>query len=297
MHQAPCPPRLRLAARGGQPCWPTTYPLLGVVWSLFIFSILVLWIVTVHLGVHRQLPRHDRHGVAKALWAAVHPLPARHRRAGLHHRPTRPARHRGPPELQPGLRRPPPSEGGSEIDSRMARASSSLTGGGWPARGLDWERRATASRSSSSPPPRSAGVQPEPRDQRAHRRRRVVHADGLTHAGHRLGHGLGVEVAWRGCRMMALARPCGMPVRPPTSWARPWWTPIDAFCRHRPARIDPGSMSARAVEVVGVVDDARQGVDDARPHRPARWPRPRACGRATRPPRRSGPARSCRSRR
>ena len=45
------------------------YPLLGVFWSLFIFSILVLWIFTVIWVFIDNFRRHDHHGVAKALWA------------------------------------------------------------------------------------------------------------------------------------------------------------------------------------------------------------------------------------
>ena len=48
-----------------------------------------------------------------------------------------------------------------------------------------------------------------------------------------------------------------MPVRPPTSWASPWCTPILAFCRQRPASIDAGERVGAGGEVGRVVDHAR----------------------------------------
>ena len=83
---------------------------------------------------------------------------------------------------------------------------------------------------------------------------------------------------------MALARPWGMPVRPPTSWDRPWWTPIDAFWRQRPPSTAPSSMSARAVEVVGSLDHRAAAPRRSRPT-PARAIAS-ASGRARRRPRR-----------
>ena len=75
-----------------------------------------------------------------------------------------------------------------------------------------------------------------------------------------------------------MARPCGMPVRPPTSWARPWWTPIDAFCRQRPARID--ALRACRCGRRGRRARRRRAAGRRRcgRRRPARSPRPRACG-------------------
>ena len=112
-----------------------------------------------------------------------------------------------------------------------------------------------------------------------------------------VGHGVGVEAdAW--ARRTALARPCGMPVRPPTSWARPWWTPIAGVqqaatgearrpraSRRAPSRSSGSSTTAGSARV----DRAGAGEGDG-------LGLGRAV-RATRPPRRSGPARSCRSRR
>ncbi len=47
------------------------YPLLGVFWSLFIFSIFVLWIFTVVWVFIDNFRRHDHHGLAKAGWALL----------------------------------------------------------------------------------------------------------------------------------------------------------------------------------------------------------------------------------
>jgi Phospholipase_D-nuclease N-terminal len=44
------------------------YPLLGVFWSLFIFSFFVLWIFVVVWCFVDNLRRHDHHGLAKAMW-------------------------------------------------------------------------------------------------------------------------------------------------------------------------------------------------------------------------------------
>ena len=44
------------------------YPLLGVFWSLLMFSLLVLWIVIVIWVFIDNFRRTDHHGVAKALW-------------------------------------------------------------------------------------------------------------------------------------------------------------------------------------------------------------------------------------
>ena len=52
-------------------------------------------------------------------------------------------------------------------------------------------------------------------------------------------------------RITALASPCGMPVRPPSSCASPWCTPIDAFCRHRPPSTAPASIPVRASTSAG----------------------------------------------
>ena len=69
------------------------YPLLGVFWSLFIFSIFVLWIFTVIWVFIDNFRRHDHHGVAKAAVGADH-----------HHRcPSSacwPTSSPGPPELE-----------------------------------------------------------------------------------------------------------------------------------------------------------------------------------------------------
>ena len=44
------------------------YPLLGVFWSLFLFSVLVLWIFIVIWAFIDDFRRPDHHGLAKALW-------------------------------------------------------------------------------------------------------------------------------------------------------------------------------------------------------------------------------------
>jgi quinol-cytochrome oxidoreductase complex cytochrome b subunit len=44
------------------------YPLLGVFWSLLMFSFFVLWIFIVVWVFIDNFRRHDHHGVAKALW-------------------------------------------------------------------------------------------------------------------------------------------------------------------------------------------------------------------------------------
>jgi Phospholipase_D-nuclease N-terminal len=44
------------------------YPLLGVFWSLFMFSLFVLWIIIVVWVFIDNFRRHDHHGLAKALW-------------------------------------------------------------------------------------------------------------------------------------------------------------------------------------------------------------------------------------
>ena len=44
------------------------YPLLGVFWSLFIFSMFVLWIFVVVWCFVDNFRRHDHHGMAKAMW-------------------------------------------------------------------------------------------------------------------------------------------------------------------------------------------------------------------------------------
>ena len=45
------------------------YPLLGVFWSLLMFSLFVLWIVIVIWCFIDNFRRSDHHGFAKALWA------------------------------------------------------------------------------------------------------------------------------------------------------------------------------------------------------------------------------------
>jgi len=47
------------------------YPLLGVFWSLFIFSVFVLWIFTVIWVFIDNFRRQDHHGVAKGLWVVL----------------------------------------------------------------------------------------------------------------------------------------------------------------------------------------------------------------------------------
>ena len=54
-----------------------------------------------------------------------------------------------------------------------------------------------------------------------------------------------------------------MPVRPPTSCARPWCTPIVAFSSDRPASAAPASSIGPRVDIVGVVDDRRQRACEA----------------------------------
>jgi hypothetical protein len=44
------------------------YPLLGVFWSLVLFSMFVLWIFTVIWALIDNFRRRDHHGLAKALW-------------------------------------------------------------------------------------------------------------------------------------------------------------------------------------------------------------------------------------
>jgi hypothetical protein len=44
------------------------YPLLGVFWSLLMFSFFVLWIFIVVWVFIDNFRRTDHHGVAKALW-------------------------------------------------------------------------------------------------------------------------------------------------------------------------------------------------------------------------------------
>jgi hypothetical protein len=44
------------------------YPLLGVFWSLFLFSMFVLWIFIVVWCFVDNFRRRDHHGFAKAMW-------------------------------------------------------------------------------------------------------------------------------------------------------------------------------------------------------------------------------------
>ena len=44
------------------------YPLLGVFWSLLMFSLMVLWIFIVIWVIIDNFRRHDHSGWAKALW-------------------------------------------------------------------------------------------------------------------------------------------------------------------------------------------------------------------------------------
>ncbi len=44
------------------------YPILGVFWSLLMFSLFVLWIFVVIWVFIDNFRRHDHHGFAKALW-------------------------------------------------------------------------------------------------------------------------------------------------------------------------------------------------------------------------------------
>jgi Phospholipase_D-nuclease N-terminal len=44
------------------------YPLLGVFWSLMMFSLFMLWIFIVIWAFIDNFRRHDHHGVAKGLW-------------------------------------------------------------------------------------------------------------------------------------------------------------------------------------------------------------------------------------
>jgi hypothetical protein len=55
---------------GKEPYVPLAYdyPLLGVFWSLLMFSLFVLWIVIVIWCFIDNFRRSDHHGLAKALW-------------------------------------------------------------------------------------------------------------------------------------------------------------------------------------------------------------------------------------
>ncbi|HEY2331983.1 MAG TPA: PLDc N-terminal domain-containing protein, partial [Acidimicrobiales bacterium] len=44
------------------------FPLIGVFWSLLMFSLFVLWIVIVIYCFVDNFRRRDHHGIAKALW-------------------------------------------------------------------------------------------------------------------------------------------------------------------------------------------------------------------------------------
>jgi uncharacterized membrane protein len=44
------------------------YPLLGVIWSLFVFSLFFVWVFTVVWCFIDNFRRKDHHGGAKALW-------------------------------------------------------------------------------------------------------------------------------------------------------------------------------------------------------------------------------------
>ena len=50
------------------PVFAYDYPLLGVFWSLLMFSLFVLWIVIVIWCFIDNFRRRDHHGLAKALW-------------------------------------------------------------------------------------------------------------------------------------------------------------------------------------------------------------------------------------
>ena len=47
------------------------YPMLGIFWSLFIFTIFVLWVFTFIWCFIDNFRRHDHSGGAKALWFIV----------------------------------------------------------------------------------------------------------------------------------------------------------------------------------------------------------------------------------
>jgi hypothetical protein len=118
-------------------------PILGVVWSLMMFAIDVLWLFTVIYVFIDNFLRRGHHGGAKALWARFIILvpfigvlatswPAR-------------ATSRWLPSPDPAA--------AQNTDSSRDRASSSDTGRGLArTAGLAWLRRATASRSSSVTP-------------------------------------------------------------------------------------------------------------------------------------------------
>jgi hypothetical protein len=44
------------------------YPILGVFWTLFMFSMFMLWIFIVVWCFVDNFKRHDHHGFAKAMW-------------------------------------------------------------------------------------------------------------------------------------------------------------------------------------------------------------------------------------
>ena len=44
------------------------FPILGIFWSLFLFSLFVLWIFVVIWCFVDNFRRHDHHGLAKAMW-------------------------------------------------------------------------------------------------------------------------------------------------------------------------------------------------------------------------------------
>ena len=44
------------------------YPLLGVFWTVMMFSLWMLWIFIVIWAFIDNFRRHDHHGVAKGLW-------------------------------------------------------------------------------------------------------------------------------------------------------------------------------------------------------------------------------------
>ena len=77
------------------------YPLLGVFWSLFIFSMFVLWIFVVVWCFVDNFRRHDHHGMAKAMWFLALVFIPMHRRVRV-------------PRL-------PPGRGRSRASSRSCR--------------------------------------------------------------------------------------------------------------------------------------------------------------------------------
>ena len=212
------------------------------------------------------------------------------------------------PDVPPGsqsdvtaARTPSWNAAGSERRGEDARGRRPRSPGGGCCCTLrfDCDSRATASRSSivtPHSPSRTAA-----RAARRARRSRRAGSSGAPMASPRRRSSSGTALGVEPHRVREDHR-VGQPVRDarcdrPPAATSPWCTPIEPFCRQRPAerralehrrarrRRRPGRRRRAAAP-------ARSGA-----RRPGRSPRPPACGAASTRPRRSARARSCRSRR